>query len=296
MNGIFLKRKLDIITAPLPELTFGQRIFLKLFLLVTEHLITVENQEQLQNTPEPLIFAFNHNSSFEALLVPMYLIYRRNGRKINFVIDWMFGEIPLLSLILSQVDPIYAYHKKSTIPFLNSIRDEIHQPIYLQCVERLAKKTSLGIFPEGTRNQSPEWLLKGHKGIGYIALESKVPVLPIGIDFPVRRTKGKIPKLGRITLRIGKPLRFDKEIEVYQKALIDTNYQYSKLKKLVRVLASQITYQVMKQLECLSGKKYPFPAPSFQLPRETVGINKLYTEGGNVNGFFRNQYYEGNRF
>lgn len=270
MSGTFFKRKLKILTAPLPELTFGQCSFLKSFLLVTEQLVTIENSENLYKTPDPLIFAFNHNGSFETLLVPIYLIYCRNGRKISFVIDWMYGIIPILGWIMKQIDPIYVYHKKSTILLLNLIRNKPPQTVDRQCIERLAKKISIGIFPEGTRNQNPYQLLKGHKGIGHIALKSRVPVLPVGIDFPLRQTRGKIPKSGPIILRIGEPLRFETEIETYRNALICPNLQPGEIKKLTRNLASSITHQIMIELAKLSGKKYPFPLPSLTLPTETV--------------------------
>lgn len=269
MSGTFLERKLNILTTPLPELTFSQRSFLKFFLLFTEHLVTVEHQNNLSLTPDPLIFAFNHNSSFEALLVPIYLIYCRRGCKISFVIDWMFGMIPILGWILKQSDPIYVYHKKSTILLLNSIRNKPSQTVDQQCIERLAKKSSIGIFPEGTRNQTPIQLLKGRKGIGHIALESQVPVLPVGIDFPLRQTQGKIPKLGRVILRIGEPLRFQTEIEIYQKAVLDSNLPPNEFKTLTRNLTSTITHKVMIELEKLSGKKYSFPTPMFTIPTET---------------------------
>lgn len=269
MSETFLQPKLNILTASLQKLTFGQRAFLKFFLLLTEHLITVENQENLQSAPEPLIFAFNHNNSFEALLVPIYLIYCRQGRKISFVVDWMFGMVPVLGWILKQCDPVYVYRKKSTIPWLNRLRNQPAQSVERQCIERLANHSSIGIFPEGVRNQNPHYLLKGRKGIGHIALKSLVPVLPIGIDFPLRQTRGQIPPLGRIVLRIGEPLQFQTEIEAYQRAGSNPNLSPGECHKLTRALASLVTHKVMVELARLSGKKYPFPPPPFTQPAET---------------------------
>lgn len=273
MRGTPLHPKLAILSTPLPDLTFAQRVFLKSFLLMTEPLITVENQANLQLAPEPLIFAFNHNNFFEALLVPIYLIYCRKGRKINFVVDWMFGRIPVLGWILKQIDPIYVYGKKSTIPWLNHLRNQPAPSVEKQCLQHLANDSSIGIFPEGTRNPNPNSLLKGRKGIGHIAVESRAPVLPIGIDFPLRQIRGKIPKLGPIILRIGEPLYFQTEIEAYQRAISNPNLASGECRKLTRAITSLVTHKVMVELAKLSGKKYPFPPPSWTLARETVCIN-----------------------
>ena len=66
-----------------------------------------------------------------------------------------------------------------------------------------------GIYPEGTRSPDGR-LYRGRPGVGWLALKSGLPVIPvamIGTDrvLPPGRT---IPRLGRIEIRIGKPMTF----------------------------------------------------------------------------------------
>lgn len=66
-----------------------------------------------------------------------------------------------------------------------------------------------GIYPEGTRSPDGR-LYRGRPGVGWLALKSGLPVIPvamIGTDrvLPPGRT---IPRLGRIEIRIGKPITF----------------------------------------------------------------------------------------
>jgi 1-acyl-sn-glycerol-3-phosphate acyltransferase len=67
-----------------------------------------------------------------------------------------------------------------------------------------------GIYPEGTRSPDGR-LYRGRTGIGWLALHSGAPVIPVamvGTDrlLPPGR---KVPRPGRIQIRIGKPLLFE---------------------------------------------------------------------------------------
>jgi 1-acyl-sn-glycerol-3-phosphate acyltransferase len=67
-----------------------------------------------------------------------------------------------------------------------------------------------GIYPEGTRSPDGR-LYRGRTGIGWLALHSKVPVIPvamIGTDRLLAPGR-KIPRPGRIQIKIGTPMRFD---------------------------------------------------------------------------------------
>ena len=262
------KKTLKIISTSMPSLTWSQRWFLKSFLLCWGPLIRTEGLDTELITDDPLIFAFNHNCSYETLLVPAYLIALRKGRKISFVIDWMFGHVPLIAWIFKQIDPIYVFNKKSNFSFLNHYRssaqkDVRHQSfkVYQECIQRLNEGRSIGIFPEVTRNRDPQALLKGKKGIGYIALGSQVSVIPIGIDFPSRTKNGKIPKLGPLILRFGPKMNFSEEIMIYQQ-INHSPYVHPILKQRIsNYLSDKVTYLIMKELARLSGKQYPFLAP-----------------------------------
>jgi 1-acyl-sn-glycerol-3-phosphate acyltransferase len=69
-----------------------------------------------------------------------------------------------------------------------------------------------GIYPEGTRSPDGR-LYRGRPGVGWLALKSGLPVIPvamIGTDrvLPPGRV---VPRPGRIEIRIGKPMSFGGE-------------------------------------------------------------------------------------
>jgi 1-acyl-sn-glycerol-3-phosphate acyltransferase len=102
----------------------------------------------------------------------------------------------------------------------------------------------VGIFPEGTRSPSKDEMLKAFTGIAKYALEHKVPIIPVGIKGAhevLSKDGKKVNFIKSIEIHIGQPLNFpdhwnlhsDKEARTY------------------------VTEKVMKQIEKLSGKKYP---------------------------------------
>ena len=70
-----------------------------------------------------------------------------------------------------------------------------------------------GIYPEGTRSPDGR-LYRGRPGVGYLALKSGLPVIPVAI-LGTRRVlpPGRVvPRPGRIEVRIGAPLQFPPEL------------------------------------------------------------------------------------
>src|SRR4051812_43286714 len=99
----------------------------------------------------------------------------------------------------------------------------------------------LGIYPEGTRSPDGR-LYRGKTGVARMALEGKVPVLPVamvGTDEaqPIGR---KLPKVVRIGVKIGKPLDFSR----YEGMEGD------------RFVLRSITDEIMYELMQLSGQEY----------------------------------------
>jgi 1-acyl-sn-glycerol-3-phosphate acyltransferase len=183
--------------AKLQDLSFLQRFLLRSFLFVFGGFIFAENKEILEKAEDPLIFALNHICSFEVLLVPAYLVYKRRGRKISFVIDWMYGVLPLIGLVFNQFDPIYVYNKRAKYRFMERFKRKVTRDfVYRICIEKLEQKRSIGLFPEGTRNKDPYQLKKGRKGLAYIALKANVPVLPVGIDLEHLKKQGRFVEVG----------------------------------------------------------------------------------------------------
>jgi 1-acyl-sn-glycerol-3-phosphate acyltransferase len=67
-----------------------------------------------------------------------------------------------------------------------------------------------GIYPEGTRSPDGR-LYRGRTGVGWLALHAKVPVIPVAMVGTERMLPPgqRIPRPGRIKIRIGEPLLFD---------------------------------------------------------------------------------------
>jgi len=67
-----------------------------------------------------------------------------------------------------------------------------------------------GFYPEGTRSPDGR-LYRGRSGLGYLALNSGVPVIPVAMvgTREMLPPGGWLPRPHRIEIRIGKPMTFD---------------------------------------------------------------------------------------
>ncbi|MGH3448063.1 MAG: lysophospholipid acyltransferase family protein [Nocardioidaceae bacterium] len=105
----------------------------------------------------------------------------------------------------------------------------------------LATGELFGIYPEGTRSHDGR-LYRGKTGVARMALEAKVPVIPIAvIDTNVVAPPGKI--FGRYTrpgVRFGKPLDFSR-----YEGMEDDRF-------VLRSITDEIMYEIME----LSGQEY----------------------------------------
>jgi 1-acyl-sn-glycerol-3-phosphate acyltransferase len=108
-------------------------------------------------------------------------------------------------------------------------------------LEVLREGELLGIYPEGTRSPDGR-LYRGKTGVARMALEAKVPVLPVamvGTD-RVQPIGKRIPNIRRVGVVIGKPLDFSR----YEGMADD------------RLVLRSITDEIMYALMELSGQEY----------------------------------------
>ena len=105
----------------------------------------------------------------------------------------------------------------------------------------LAQGQVLGIYPEGTRSPDGR-LFRGRTGIARMALESKVPVVPVAmIDTEKVQPIGrKLPRIRRIGIIVGEPLDFSRFDGMEGDRVI------------LRAVTDEIMYELMK----LSGQEY----------------------------------------
>ncbi|MBD3413494.1 MAG: hypothetical protein GF421_03560 [Candidatus Aminicenantes bacterium] len=79
------------------------------------------------------------------------MIYKRRGRKISFVIDWMYGVLPFIGWIFNQMDPISVYNKKAKYRFVEKLRNKTERNyVYDKCRKKKGRipKFSSMILPE----------------------------------------------------------------------------------------------------------------------------------------------------
>ena len=98
-----------------------------------------------------------------------------------------------------------------------------------------------GIYPEGTRSPDGR-LYRGRTGVGWLALSSGVPVIPVAMigTEQVLPPGSKIPRLSRIEVRVGKPLTFD----AYREQPAGARQRRA------------VTDEVMRSIQALSGQEY----------------------------------------
>lgn len=260
--GDWLAASREVIARPLPELGSRRlRFWTRALRLVCGPFLeplSPEDRRRLAALPEPAIFAFNHNNTFECLAVPAAMIFERRGRLIHFLIDWMYTELPVVGRVLKAAGAVPVFHKPARWRLKESTRRRgraAGAPLG-PALDRLRSGGSLGIFPEGRRNPSATTLLRGRQGLGLLVLLSDVPVVPVGIDFPARRRLRRVPRIGRLRLRIGEPLTFADERRAFRDCLARPQ-DPGRLKRRSRQAAREVVDTVMERLAELSGKACP---------------------------------------
>lgn len=100
----------------------------------------------------------------------------------------------------------------------------------------------VGIYPEGTRSPDGR-LYRGKTGVARMAVEARVPVIPVGISGTeeIMPLDAKLPRLrGTPTVEFGKPLVFDRY------------YDRPRDRFVLRSVTDEIMYEVMM----LTGQEY----------------------------------------
>ena len=105
----------------------------------------------------------------------------------------------------------------------------------------LGRGELLGIYPEGTRSHDGR-LYRGRTGVAVMALRAGVPVIPCAMvgTFELQPPGRKIPRIGRVTIRFGKPLEFSR---------------YAGLEE-QRYAVRSVTDEIMYEILAMSGQEY----------------------------------------
>jgi len=156
----------------------------------------------LENIPETggALIASNHLSIVDSIFLPLVI-----SRPVTFAAksEYFTGT--------RMLDRVTAMYMRATNQLsVDRAGARAAQAMLEAALERVNGGALFGIYPEGTRSPDGR-LYRGRTGIGWLALNSGVPVIPvamIGTDrvLPPGRT---VPKLYRIQVKIGSPLTFD---------------------------------------------------------------------------------------
>ncbi len=192
----------------------------------------VKEVNGLQNVPKKgsFIIAANHASYMDHFIIMCTLVPYLN-RKIHHLAKKEHFSNPLKAAW---------HHYAGAVPI---DRQSGGREALRWAIQALKNGKLIAIHPEGTRTLTGK-LQRGKTGIARLALEARVPVLPVGLigTFEIL-PKGKyIPKLKKATMNIGRPLYFE---EYYNK-------------KITKKLLRKITNDIMKEIANLSGQKYIF--------------------------------------
>jgi 1-acyl-sn-glycerol-3-phosphate acyltransferase len=240
----------EVLFQPLPGIPVLDRWLVKALLCILGPLIRVEGPFRL-SLPGPVIIAFTHSTIFETLFAVLVLFFHRQER-VGFMVDWMYGHAPVLGTFIAKADPIYVWNKRARYAWLERLRRQPPGSAWEAALARLALGRSLALFPEGKAHSDPVRLRRGRRGLGHIALASGVRIIPVGIDFPLRLRKGRVPRFGRVIFRVGEAMTFPDDVRGY----LDSGDG-----KRRAGFAESVTHDVMCELARLSGRTYPFKAP-----------------------------------
>lgn len=167
----------------------------------------------------PLVLAPNHFSQMDHFFVGVYL-----RRKIRFMAKSQLFGPPLLT---------YVYKHGGVFPVRRGHHDEeAFETVY----ELLRQGEMLLVYAEGGRSRSGE-LGEPKPGIGRIALESGVPVVPVAIHGSARVRGWKRLRFPRVTVRFGEPVSFpveeapnrERQLEVASEVFGRVREMYSEL-------------------------------------------------------------------
>ncbi|WP_239330660.1 1-acyl-sn-glycerol-3-phosphate acyltransferase [Frankia sp. CiP3] len=189
--------------------------------------------EGLENIPErgPAILAGNHLSFADHFFLPLVV-----PRRVTFLAKSDYFTAPGIKGWLKRV----FFSGAGQLPIDRS-GGAASDAALRTGVRVLQHGKLLGIYPEGTRSPDGR-LYRGKIGVARMALESKVPVIPIAMigTFEVQPQGKVIPRIRRVGIRIGRPLDFSR----YEGTADD------------RFVLRSMTDQIMYELMVLSGQEY----------------------------------------
>ena len=156
--------------------------------------------EGLEHVPATgaVIVASNHLSFIDSIAIPLAVPHRR----VTFLAkSEYFTDGGLLGLPRRTF-----FRGMGAVPI---VRGELKgaQAALDTALDVLTRGWALGVYPEGTRSRDG-LLYRGRTGIGWLALEADVPVVPVGLvgTAEVQPIGARFPRIRRVHVRFGPPV------------------------------------------------------------------------------------------
>ena len=246
---------------PMPKINSSERHFV--LALVASFLIPLvrllfkvvpTGQEKLPKKGAYILVS-NHVTNLDALAVA-YFVYAQLKRAPHFMAKESLFRLPLIGPIITAAGqiPVYRSHHRNDEP--------------LRAAHAFLKAGhSIAIFPEGTLTRSPDlWPMRGKTGAIRLALETGVPVYPVG----QWGSEVILPQYGsRFRPGFWKPVR----LLVGDEINLD-NYRKKQLNPDELNEATKLVMQTITELvEVLRDEKAPFELWDPQKAGQTVSGN-----------------------
>ncbi len=152
----------------------------------------------LENVPMegPVILASNHMSFVDSVVIPLVV-----PRRVTFLAKAEYfegrGAASILGAFLGSMGhiPVPRTEQRAAVAALDI------------ALQTLNEGNAFAIYPEGTRSEDGR-LYRGHTGVGWLALNAAVPVVPVAVRGTERimPVGAKLPRVRRPGVKFGKPI------------------------------------------------------------------------------------------
>jgi 1-acyl-sn-glycerol-3-phosphate acyltransferase len=197
------------------------------------HLLWRPKAIGLENVPASggAILASNHLSLLDSIFLPLMV-----PRPVTFAAK---SEYFTGTKLTDRVTAAYLRGTKQLSVDRTGVR--AGQDMLESALALLRRGALFGIYPEGTRSPDGR-LYRGRTGVGWLALHSGLPVIPVAMAGTARVLPPghTIPRLSSITITFGKPMTF----EAYEGRPGGAQQRRA------------VTDEVMKSIQALSGQEY----------------------------------------
>jgi 1-acyl-sn-glycerol-3-phosphate acyltransferase len=203
--------------------------------------IYMGNVEGKENLPKgPFIFAANHASFMDDFILP-YTIQKNTNKKFHIFVNSRFYKNYFFKKFLEHYECIPVDAAKDQPD--EKKRKQMNEEAFAKAQSYLKKGELFGIFPEGGRSDDGK-LKKAKVGVAKVALESKVPIVPIGIkgSYDIMPKGARFPRFKKADVIIGMP--------------VDLSRYHGKEKDYKTL--NEVTRIIMKEIAVLSKQDYPY--------------------------------------